>query len=156
MVRSGARGAPRREAGDCLGCAELEPSGDAGTEARSRFRVGLGAASYSGGRAERRGPSASRLHSRPRGPGWGSGEYNSVMPLPQPRGVGLGAARPAPHRLPSGVLQDRGERACEPRLKPPLLRSLHPGGRREKGAPAGGLSLTAEWSRWVPWVPWVP
>lgn len=90
MVRSGARGAPRREAGDCLGCAELEPSGDAGTEARSRFRVGLGAASYSGGRAERRGPSASRLHSRPRGPGWGSGEYNSVMPLPQPRG-------PTPH-----------------------------------------------------------
>lgn len=86
------------------------------------------------------------------GPGWRSGEYNSVMPLPQPRGVGLGAARPAPHRPPSGVLQDRGERACEPRLKPPLLRSLHPGGRREKGAPAGGLSLTAEWSRWDPWV----
>lgn len=144
MVRSGAPGAPQREAGDCLGCAELEPGGDAGTEARSRFRVGPGAASYSGGRAERRGPSASRLHSL---------GYNSVMPLPQPCGVGLGAARPALHRPPSGVLQDRGERACEPRLKPPLLRSLHPGGRREKGAPAGGLSLTAEWSRWDPWVP---
>ena len=41
-----AHGAPRgpgrpTQAGDCLGCAALEPGGDAGTAARSRFRVGL-------------------------------------------------------------------------------------------------------------------
>lgn len=40
MVRRGAPGAPT-QAGECLGCAALEPGGDAGTAARSRFRVGL-------------------------------------------------------------------------------------------------------------------
>lgn len=69
----GTGGAPSKAGDSAWACAELEPGGDAGTAARSRFRVGPRAASYSsgraGGRAERRGPSASRLPSRP----WGAG-----------------------------------------------------------------------------------